>query len=348
VLSQFSFLGDWCKELTSRQYQLSDTPYEEFLSSCLGGSPGQWWVTETSGWAGGKSSSARSIDVRIRRSFSEGFYPLSEANKEIPPEIRVSKECILVDRMDRNESGFLRLQSWSDYYKLRGINENSIAALLLTFPLTLYFALVEYCEVPCVVATTLKRRLRVHVVGSEKEINFVDIFREVSYLLDNRTIQPFGFELVFVVRDDMIPASSSCVFSENRRQRGNQHEFDVDDTTKVFLVSGLYGDEASLDPNFDCGSGKPDVIMAFNAGLYAYESWRSVITYLDNNPDVVGVFTDYNEYSGVQCASLGGWEGRQSLRINPFRQPRAMPVYSMNLPQFTNGFIYVFNQQRLE
>lgn len=113
------------------------------------------------------------------------------------------------------------------------------------------------------------------------------------------------------------------------------------------MVSGTYGD--SLDPNFDCGGGgTPDMVIAANAGLYAYESWRSVVNYLYNNPGIVGVFTDYNEYSGENCASLAGHKGRESLCINPFRQPRAMPVYSMNLPQFSNGFLYVMNAQELE
>ena len=114
----------------------------------------------------------------------------------------------------------------------------------------------------------------------------------------------------------------------------------------VSLVSGTYGE--SIDPNFDCGStGAPDMVMAFNAGLYAYQSWRSVIEYLDENPAVVGAFTDYNEFSALQCASLGGITSRNSCRVNPFRQLRAMPVFSMNLPQFSNGFFYVFNEQSL-
>jgi hypothetical protein len=115
----------------------------------------------------------------------------------------------------------------------------------------------------------------------------------------------------------------------------------------IGVVSGTYG-TATLDPNFDCGTGPPDMIIAMNAGLYAYESWRSVVTYLYHHSGVVGVFSDYNEYSGVNCAALGGAKSRQSLRINPFRQPRAMPVYSMNLPQYCNGFLYAFNQQELE
>jgi hypothetical protein len=43
----------------------------------------------------------------------------------------------------------------------------------------------------------------------------------------------------------------------------------------VMVVSGTYGD--GLDPNFDCGSGPPDMVIGLNAGLFAYESWRSVI-----------------------------------------------------------------------
>lgn len=90
------------------------------------------------------------------------------------------------------------------------------------------------------------------------------------------------------------------------------------------------------------------MMIAANAGLYAYTSWRSVVEYLYCNPGVVGVFTDYNEYSGVNCASLAGHKGRESLCMNPFRQPRAMPVYSMNLPQFSNGFLYVMNALELD
>ena len=118
------------------------------------------------------------------------------------------------------------------------------------------------------------------------------------------------------------------------------------ETMTIMVVSGTYG-TATLNPNFDIGSGPPDMIIGLNAGLYAYESWRSVVNYLHYSKGVVGVFTDYNEYSGVNCAALGGGKSRESLCMNPFRQPRAMPVYSMNLPQFSNGFMYVFNEQEI-
>jgi hypothetical protein len=285
------------------------------------------------GWSGGESDSAKTINATIRRSYEDGFYPLSD----IPPERRVSHDDISrANLTDRNALGFLRLRSWEDYYRLRGIPDESPVALLLTFPITLYYLLVEYGEVPCTVARMLKRPLRVHIVGAEKEINFLDAFKEVAYLLED-----FAIELVFIVRQDMLPPSLRSTTSDK-----SEFAFNLTDCLRIVLVSGTYGD--SLDPNFDCGSGPPDMVVGFNAGLYAYESWRSVVNFLDRAKGVVGVFTDYNEFSGTQCASLGGIKSRESTSINPFRQPRAMPVYSMNLPQFSNGFLYAFNQQELD
>ena len=168
----------------------------------------------------------------------------------------------------------------------------------------------------------------------------------------------FQVELVFVAREDMLPRK----FRRRHRTASENNKSDddgdnaprcllkIDLTTNltVSVVGGTYGDSTSVDPEFDCGSGPPDMIVGMNAGLYAYESWRSVVEYLSSHPHVVGVFTDYNEYSGVHCASLGGASARESLCINPFRQPLALPVYSMNLPQFSNGFMYVFNKQTLD
>jgi hypothetical protein len=118
---------------------------------------------------------------------------------------------------------------------------------------------------------------------------------------------------------------------------------EMTENLNVFLMTGTYGH--SIDPLWDCGSGPPDMVVGLNSGLFAYESWRDVINFLHHNRNITGVFTDYNEHSGVNCASLGGWKSRESLHINPFRQPRTMPVYSMNLPQFCNGFVYAFNEQ---
>jgi hypothetical protein len=140
--------------------------------------------------------------------------------------------------------------------------------------------------------------------------------------------------MIFVVRKDMLPPKAHNVLNQ----------IQLTEYLSISIVHGTYGSQ-DLDPNFDCGTGAPDMILGLNAGLYAYDSWRYVIEYLYHHKGVVGVFTDYNEHSGANCAALGG---NRKLVINPFRQPRAMPVYSMNLPQISNGFMYVFNEQELD
>eukprot|EP00977_Amphora_coffeiformis_P008649 scaffold1959_cov162-Amphora_coffeaeformis.AAC.6 len=353
-LSTFPFRDEWYVPLVSKDCQISNAPYEhDFLTLQLGvptidGSLpssdciSSWWTTERHGWSGGASASARQIYPERRVSYAQGFAPLNQ----IPLESEILLEEWKGMSFGKNETGLYRLKCWPDYYRLRHLPDSSPAALLLTFPLTLYYALVEYGTVPWTVARMLNRPLRIDIVGAEKELNFLDLFQELAFLLacqipDNEATSPL-LELVFVVRKDMLPVSLVG-------QRGDGAyglDLEISKWLHVRVVEGTYGD--SINPDLDCGSriGSPDMVMGFNAGLYAYESWRSVLKYLQAHPSVVGVFSDYNEWSGLQCASLGG--NRESLRMNPFRQPRAMPVYSMNLPQFSNGFLYAINPQELD
>jgi hypothetical protein len=353
-LSAFEYLDSaWQAQLLGRNFQLSEEPYKEFLKSKLavniignGDSHVQWvpskswWRTETDGWAGGHSASAKQVNPTIRQSYEEGFAPIP--TDQIPRQQRLmDQDFIRAGIEEKNAVGLWMLKSWQDYYQLREIPSTSPVALLCTYPLTIYHAIVQYGEVPVTVARMLTRPLRLHVVGVEKEMNFMDLFQEVGYLLP----EDLQVELVFVVRQDMLP--SHC-------NGDSQFLLEIEMTTNLTmrLVSGTYGVQSSspcsLDPNFDVGSGPPDMVIGLNAGLYAYESWRSVVDYLYHNTGVVGIFTDYNEYSGMNCASLGGAASRESLTVNPFRQPLALPVYSMNLPQFSNGFMYVFNALELE
>ena len=331
ALSTFPFT--WHDHLMTRIFQISEKPYEIFLKE-LGIYRKGWWITETRGWAGGLGGSARLVDAETK-SYEEGF----ALDKSFIP-----LQCHVDDQdsggrksatFDRDPLGLYILDSWSDYYKLRDIPLTSPAALILTFPLSIYFSIQKYGEVPLTVAKMLNRPMRVHVVGIEKELNFLDVFSEVGYLLPKDIL----IEMIFVCREDMIPPKCSHVF-------GGRHKYDLTANLSLELVAGTYND--GLDPLFDCGSGGPDMVIGLNAGLFAYKSWRSVVEFITSSEGVVGVFTDYNEHSGTNCASLGGEKARESLIINPFRQPRAMPVNCMNLPQFSNGFIYVFNEQVLD
>lgn len=165
-----------------RDCQISEDPYQYFLSQELGIAldKSSWWRTELNGWSGGDSDSARTVDATVRRTYQEGFAPVAQ----IPPDCRITEEDLFrLNDISRNACGILELSSWQDYYKLRNIPLSSPVALLLTFPLTIYYAIVKFGEVPVTVAKMLKRPLRIHVVGVEKEMNFLDIFRELGYIL---------------------------------------------------------------------------------------------------------------------------------------------------------------------
>jgi hypothetical protein len=83
----------------------------------------------------------------------------------------------------RNAVGLLALSSWKEYYTVRNISPTSPVCLLCTFPLTIYRAIEQYGDVPVTVARMLHRPLRIHVVGAEKEMNFLDLFKELTFLL---------------------------------------------------------------------------------------------------------------------------------------------------------------------
>jgi hypothetical protein len=206
-----------------------------------------------------------------------------------------------------------------------------------------YYTIQRHGIVPITVSQMLDRPMKVHVVGIEKELNFIDFFREVGFLLPKEV----NVDMSWIVREDMFPDAAAIGRKGSDTVKSSMLlSLRLTSNLRLSVIGGTYGD--SLDPNFDVIGGAPDMVIGLNAGLYAYESWRHVVSYLYHNPSVVGVFTDYNEHSGMNCASLGGGRARNSLEINPFRQPRAMPVNCMNLPQMSNGFMYVFNEQELE
>jgi len=331
-LSSFSFEG-WHQNLVTRPFQKSEKPYAEFLRN-IGVYRKGWWSTETKGWAGGLGGSARSVDISLRRSYKVGFV-LDESLCPKPDHVEEEKSDSSFS-VDRDDRGLIQLNSWEDYYRLRSIPLTSPVALLLTFPLTIYYSIQRFGEVPLTVAKILNRKLRIHVVGIEKELNFLDLFAEIGYLLPRH----LPVELCLICREDMVPPKCTDLC------QGDMPDNQLTENLTLKVITGRYNE--SLDPNFDIGSGPPDMIIGCNAGLFAYKSWASVIDYLDCNSGVVGAFSDYNEHSGTNCASLGGRVARDSLVVNPFRQPRAMPVQCMNLPQMSNCFLYVYNMQEVD
>ena len=116
--------------------------------------------------------------------------------------------------------------------------------------------------VPIMVAKILKRRMRLHLIGIEKEINFVDFSKDIRYLLPIDVM----IEMVFIVRDDILPLNCGSP------GYGRTYKMSIDVTPNVSLLiqSSMYYE--TLDPSFDCGSGPPNMLVAVKAALFAYNS----------------------------------------------------------------------------
>ena len=239
-----------------------------------------WWSCELDGWAGGMSGSARYVPSCTERVAAVDGLGL--------PKEMIGEVSLPMDGATMDEFGLPVVEDWKSYYELRSLPPSSPVALLLHFPLTLFYGIQRFAKVQLTVARMLNKRVAIHVVGVEKELNFLDMFDEVFALFVSSGV---SLDLAFIVRPDMMPPKCGNVVID--KGEGNT----------IRVVAGSYND--SLSPDFDCGSGKPDIVFGMNAGLYAYDSWRHCVDYVLES-GVLGIFTDYNEWSGLNCASLGG------------------------------------------
>lgn len=256
-----------------------------------------WWSTELFGWSGGGSLSAKDVNPSTRVSYRDGF---GLQSGWIPEERRVTTDDVKcanasyeadggdsANLIETDDNGFPVLASWEHYYRIRSLPPSSPVGLLATFPLTIYCAIQRYGAVPLAVAKILQRPVRIHVVGVEKELNFIDLFKELGFLAP----ESVAIEMTWIIREDMFP--------KNSKER--KLTLQLTTNLRLSVVGGTYGQ--SLDPDFDL-DGAPDMIIGMNAGLFAYASWRHVVSYIHHHKNTVAVFTDYVSPSAVHSCFL--------------------------------------------
>ena len=180
--------------------------------------------------AAGLSGSARTVDASKRRTYLQGF--LLDPSL-IPPEEHITDVDCLKLGIERDAMNLPKLISWEQYYALRNIPLRSPVALLCTFPLSFFHAIRCHGQVPVTVARMLRRRLRIHAVGVEKEMNFLDLFAELGYLLPKE----LEVELTFIVREDMLPPKAE------ERDGGIDIKLELTSNLTHLVKSGKYGDD---------------------------------------------------------------------------------------------------------
>ncbi|KAJ7440285.1 hypothetical protein B0H11DRAFT_1827949 [Mycena galericulata] len=235
-------------------------------------------------------------------------------------------------------------QNWASYYNWRGLPIKSPAALLLHWPMTVYRLLTIAGVVPQPASET-RRQLTVHMLGVEKEVDFLPIFGELALLLPNTDISLIMFG--HGVADLLAKAqgNSLCLAAQPVVFGYTAPKVSGGGSIRISLARERFWKDATLARQ---GLQRPDAMVACNAGLRSYPEWTPVvlsatafaipfavtdyneIILLDNITSLLQVLPIYDmgdmkltpeERLRVKAASMNRYE----VRLNPFMRPGPRP-----------------------
>ncbi|GLB39896.1 putative MYND finger [Lyophyllum shimeji] len=182
--------------------------------------------------------------------------------------------------------------SWSKYYEWRGLPLDSPAALLLHWPLTVY-RLLHLLGLASAYPQG-RRHLTVHLLGVEREIDFVPVFGELALLFPNTDLDLVFFGPGVAKLLEKAHSNHSCLASRPFVYMYKAPKVSGSGTIRIELSrSGAFYDGANMS---SLRKQRPDAIIALDAGLCAYPEWRSVI-FASRALAIPFAVTDYNEVS---------------------------------------------------
>ncbi|KIY62566.1 hypothetical protein CYLTODRAFT_404366 [Cylindrobasidium torrendii FP15055 ss-10] len=255
------------------------------------------------------------------------------------------------------------LGSWKAWHDWRGLPMESLAPLLMSYPLTVYWLLVNTLKItsPTVGSSDNRVAVHVHLLGAEVELNYLPIFSELALLL------PFH-DIKLVMFGDCV----RTIVSEGKDKPGSLAGL-ASPSTPVFSYAApkpsgsgrieifLHGSTSLWDENDACSTyGKPNAIVALNGGLGSYAEWIPVVRAAHAERIPFGA-TDYLEQSAEHSVeSIGGFstsihismlrpapmekpmERRErekyEVDLNPFARPGQRQIAPVKLPNLVNGF----------
>ncbi|XP_042329872.1 zinc finger MYND domain-containing protein 15, partial [Sceloporus undulatus] len=159
--------------------------------------------------------------------------------------------------------------SWKEYYQWRGLPLGAPLAVILSYPLTMYYIITQLAPQHFPELNILnKQSLKIHVVETGKEFGVLMAFWELSVLLPHVSL-----ELLFV--GDTLPPELD----------GQQFLLQRDEEQGVSVQPGLTprskGGRRELQLGFSARpyhllqAPKPDLVIGFNSGFALKETWLS-------------------------------------------------------------------------
>uniref|UniRef100_A0A8D2LJ65 Zinc finger MYND-type containing 15 n=1 Tax=Varanus komodoensis TaxID=61221 RepID=A0A8D2LJ65_VARKO len=208
--------------------------------------------------------------------------------------------------------------SWKEYYQWRGLSLSAPPAVILTYPLTLYYIITQLAPQDFPELNILnKQSLKIHVVETGKEFGVLMVFWELSVLLPHVSL-----ELLLV--GDLVPPEL------DGQQFLLQRDVSVHGVSvQPGLAPRSKGGRRELQLGFSARpyhllqAPKADLVIAFNSGLALKETWRSSLPRLQSLR-VPAYFTECSEYSCAvdeAAVSMATGGSASAPQINPFRSP---------------------------
>uniref|UniRef100_A0A096P2G7 Zinc finger MYND-type containing 15 n=1 Tax=Papio anubis TaxID=9555 RepID=A0A096P2G7_PAPAN len=241
--------------------------------------------------------------------------------------------------------------SWQDYYTWRGLSLDSPTAVLLTYPLTVYYVITHLVPQSFPELNIQnKQSLKIHVVEAGKEFDLVMVFWELLVLLPH-----VALELQFV-GDGLPPESDQQHFTLQRDgpevsvRPGSGISARPSSGTKEKGARRDLQIKVSARPYHLLQGPKPDLVIAspsslsagFNSGFGLKDTWLSSLPRLQSLR-VPAFFTESSEYGCVmddQTMAVATGGGTSPPQPNPFRSPFRLRAADNCMPWYCNAFIF--------
>ncbi|XP_048737238.2 zinc finger MYND domain-containing protein 15-like [Ostrea edulis] len=228
------------------------------------------------------------------------------------PYVLPVESCVLDDPVPVDSCS--SVVDWSSYYRCRGLDWSSPVAVLLQWPLTTFYIIKYLLNVQNVI-NHHDNQINIDIVGVEKEVELIPVFKELGYLLNDCAldIHMFGRHLHHTVKERSWTLSNVTVTVHNQ----------------------FYHKHASQERT-------PSLVIGFNAGLAAYSSWIPTMNKLKDTKTPT-YFTDYCR-SSIELSEMMLQDhcgiGISAPVLNPFRSPIRRISSDHDLPWFSNAYIY--------
>ncbi len=253
----------------------------------------------------------------------------------LPEEMYPLSKCVTDENLKKLGEN-AKIDQWEKAYTALGLPLSCPAALILEYPMTVYYMLTKYVF-PKGVPTN--EPIEVHLPGAEKECDLVFLFEVLLAFL------PAGVDLTI----RMVGPSVSPNLKDDQRL----YKFeDKDRKSKltIHLVTGHYEKQHYSGEVFasekDGNVNKPpSAVFMLNPALLAHETWVPTIQFLMEAKAKI-VITDVME-PNIELLRVNmmriGFKMTEPHQVNPFRGPLHRWTPDCNFPGFSNGFICVLH-----